>query len=86
MLIMKTFIDTFMCRWYGDAPWFLYRAPFEYWDPKAEIWIPNASKLECLSNDHMVLLALGVIVLINIFFIFYFCLIKNKYFFTILRD
>ena len=26
MLIMKSFIDVFMCQWNGEGPWYLFRA------------------------------------------------------------
>lgn len=48
MVIMRTFIDSFICVWEGEAPWYLYRD----------------STIECLSNEHLVLMVGSIIGLI----------------------
>jgi hypothetical protein len=45
MLIMRTFIDTYVCKWSGERPWYLYRD----------------SSLVCLSDEHIYYIVLGLL-------------------------
>jgi len=47
MIVLKTTIDTFICDWKGNRPWYLVRD----------------SSVECLGNSHflyMILILIGV--------------------------